>query len=194
MVGTFLLPFRHLPLDHARIDSVAARVGLFVLHLPEQAAIPRLKRLGRPRVTLGQAAFQDLETPGERQPIRVHAHRGGGLEHQRPDHEMAERQGINLLHHSRWRLAAQLGRLRRTPRILVGLLFVEDEFLSPYSLHGWRRKGWLHSRQLGGRGGPWAVWVDPTELDRLRALKECPRLWNHQERLARLRTPGRRGD
>jgi transposase-like protein len=66
--------------------------------------------------------------------------------------------------------------------------------LSPHTLHGWRKKGWMHSRQLGGRGGPWAVWVDATELDRLRALKECPRLWNHQERLARLRTPGPRGD
>ena len=66
--------------------------------------------------------------------------------------------------------------------------------LSPYTLHGWRKKGWMHTRQLGGRGGPWAVWVDATELDRLRALKECPRLWNHQERLARLRTPGPRGD
>ena len=66
--------------------------------------------------------------------------------------------------------------------------------LSPYTLHGWRRKGWLHSRQLGGRGGPWAVWVDATELDRLRALKECPRLWNLQERLVGLRAPGPRGD
>jgi len=66
--------------------------------------------------------------------------------------------------------------------------------LSPYTLHGWRKKGWMHSRQLGGRGGPWAVWADATELDRLRALKECPRLWNHQERLARLRTPGTRSD
>jgi DNA invertase Pin-like site-specific DNA recombinase len=66
--------------------------------------------------------------------------------------------------------------------------------LSPHTLHGWRRKGWVHSRQLGGPGGPWAVWVDATEMDRLRALKECPRLWNQQERLVRLRTPGPRGD
>ena len=32
------------------------------------------------------------------------------------------------------------------------------------------------------------------ELDRLRALKECPRVWTHRERLAELRVPGpRRG-
>ena len=57
-------------------------------------------------------------------------------------------------------------------------------------------RGYLVTLQdvLGGRGGPWAVWADATELDRLRALKECPRLWNHQERLAQLRTPGPRGD
>jgi hypothetical protein len=25
--------------------------------------------------------------------------------------------------------------------------------------------GWMHTRQLGGRGGPWAVWADANELD-----------------------------
>src|SRR5512135_1714342 len=64
--------------------------------------------------------------------------------------------------------------------------------LSPHTLHGWRKKGWMHARQVGGRGGPWAVWADATEMDRLRALKECPRLWIHRERLAELRVPGPR--
>ena len=66
--------------------------------------------------------------------------------------------------------------------------------LSPHTLHGWRKKGWMHARQLGGRGGPWTVWADATELDRLRALKECPRLWIHRERLAELRRPRPRRD
>ena len=66
--------------------------------------------------------------------------------------------------------------------------------LSPHTLHGWRKKGWLHVRQVGGRGGSWAVWADASELARLRALKECPRSWTHRERLAALRVPGpRRG-
>jgi DNA invertase Pin-like site-specific DNA recombinase len=66
--------------------------------------------------------------------------------------------------------------------------------LSPHTLHGWRKKGWIHARQVGGRGGPWAVWADATELARLRALKECPRTWADRERLAELRVPGpRRG-
>ena len=102
------------------------------------------------------------------------------------------------------RLLHELGLRPRVPRQTAAGVLASGEVwlhdlaqtlaLSPYTLHGWRKKGWMHTRQLGGRGGPWAVWVDATELDRLRALKECPRLWNHQERLARLRTPGPRGD
>jgi DNA invertase Pin-like site-specific DNA recombinase len=61
--------------------------------------------------------------------------------------------------------------------------------LSPHTLHGWRRKGWLHIRQVGGRGGPWAVWVNDAELARLSELKSCPRLWSNRERLAELRSP-----
>jgi DNA invertase Pin-like site-specific DNA recombinase len=102
------------------------------------------------------------------------------------------------------RLLHELGLRARVPRQMAAGILASGEVwlhdlaqtlaLSPYTLHGWRKKGWMHTRQLGGRGGPWAVWADATELDRLRALKECPRLWNHQERLARLRTPGPRGD
>jgi DNA invertase Pin-like site-specific DNA recombinase len=64
--------------------------------------------------------------------------------------------------------------------------------LSPHTLHGWRKKGWMHARQVGGRGGPWAVWADDAELGRLRGLKECPRLWTHRQQLAELRVPGPR--
>ena len=62
--------------------------------------------------------------------------------------------------------------------------------VSPHTLHGWRRKGWVHARQMGGRGGPWVIWADAAELDRLRALKACPTLWSHRTRLAELRVPG----
>jgi hypothetical protein len=61
--------------------------------------------------------------------------------------------------------------------------------LSPHTLHGWRRKGWLHARLVCGRGSPWAVWADDEELDRLRQLQACPRLWSNRERLAALRMP-----
>jgi hypothetical protein len=61
--------------------------------------------------------------------------------------------------------------------------------LSPHTLQGWRRKGWLHARQVCGRGSPWAVWADDSELGRLRQLKTCPRLWTNRERLTALRVP-----
>lgn len=61
--------------------------------------------------------------------------------------------------------------------------------LSPHTLHGWRRKGWIASRQAGGRGGPWAVWANAAELARLRELKTSPRVWANRERLAELRLP-----
>ncbi len=131
MLGAFLLPLRHLSLDHARIDPVAARVSPLPLHLPEQALIPRLKGCRRLAVTFRQAAFQDLETPGERQPVWIEVHRRGGLEHQRPDDKMAQRQRIDLLDHPRWRLAPQLCRLGCPPRVLVCLLLVEDLFRLP---------------------------------------------------------------
>lgn len=61
--------------------------------------------------------------------------------------------------------------------------------ISPHTLHGWRRKGWLRSRQLGGRGGPWAVWANAAERERLRRLRSCPRTWRNRELLAELRSP-----
>jgi DNA invertase Pin-like site-specific DNA recombinase len=61
--------------------------------------------------------------------------------------------------------------------------------LSPHTLHGWRKKGWLHARQVCGRGSPWAVWANEAELGRLRQLKTCPRLWTNREQLAVLRVP-----
>jgi DNA invertase Pin-like site-specific DNA recombinase len=98
------------------------------------------------------------------------------------------------------RLLSELGLRPRVPRCnsssdrleadeqwlheLAGVLDV-----SPHTLHGWRRKGWLHARQVGGPGGPWAVWAGEVELNRLREMKTCPRVWTHREQLARLRVP-----
>src|SRR4051794_13988804 len=101
------------------------------------------------------------------------------------------------------RLLHELGLRPRVPRspVLAGVLspderwlhdLARDLVLSPHTLHGWRKKGWLHARQIGGRGGPWAVWADATELARLRSLRECPRTGTHREQLAELRRPGRR--
>lgn len=97
------------------------------------------------------------------------------------------------------RLLDELGLRPRVSRATTAEVLAADERwlpdlatelgLSPHTLHGWRRKGWLHARQLGGRGGAWAVWTSPKELQRLRALQACPRLWSNRETLKRLRTP-----
>src|SRR5512143_2709767 len=111
MFGTFLLPFRHLSLDYPWIDSVTPRLRALRLHFPEQAFVPRPEFCGRLGLAFGQPTLQDLETSGERQAVRVQVDRRGRLEHQRPDHEMGQRYGIDLLDHSLWRLAPQLRRL-----------------------------------------------------------------------------------
>lgn len=103
------------------------------------------------------------------------------------------------------RLLHELGLRRRVPRypapaetLSLGEWWLHDLAraldLSPHTLHGWRKKGWIHARQVGGRGGPWALWADATELSRLQELKACPLVWTHRGRLAELRIPGTRPD
>ena len=123
MLRSFLLKFRHLSLNHPGIDPVPPHriIGALVLHLPEQPLIPRREALGCRAITLRQPTLQDLEAPQERQPIRVQPGRLRRLKQQRPGHEMTQRQGIDLLDHTRRRLAPQMRRLGRTPRVLVGL-------------------------------------------------------------------------
>jgi hypothetical protein len=98
------------------------------------------------------------------------------------------------------RLLDRLGLRRRVPRctasageLAPGEWWLHDLArqlgVSPHTLHGWRRRGWVHSRQLSGRGGPWAVWADGPEIERLTHLKDCPRLWSNRDLLAELRVP-----
>src|SRR5262249_16672524 len=56
-----LLPVRLRLLDGARVDPAATRVGPLALHLPEQPAVPRPERRGRPRVAFREATLQDLK-------------------------------------------------------------------------------------------------------------------------------------
>jgi hypothetical protein len=98
------------------------------------------------------------------------------------------------------RLLDELGLRARVPRCTTSgdLLEAGERWLhdlaaqlvlSPHTLHGWRRKGWLHARQVGGPGSPWAVWANEAELARLKELQTCPRLWTNRERLVHLRAP-----
>ena len=98
------------------------------------------------------------------------------------------------------RLLDRLGLRQRVPRcsastgaLAPGEWWLHDLArhldLSLHTLHGWRRRGWLHARQSGGRGGPWAVWANDREINRLVQLKACPRLWPNRDQLAELRVP-----
>ena len=95
MLGSFLFPFRHLALDNSRIDPVPPHliIGALRLQLPQQTLIPLLQRLGSRALTFRQPALEDLEAPQKGQPIRVQAHRRGGLKHQRAGQEMPQRLG-----------------------------------------------------------------------------------------------------
>lgn len=62
------------------------------------------------------------------------------------------------------------------------------------TLHSWRRRGWVHARQLPGVRGqnPWVLWADEDELRRLGRLRACPRSWSDQPFPPELTTPKQR--
>ena len=91
MLGAFLFPLGHLLFDDSRIDSIAARFDFLLLQLPKQSLVPRLKRLGCPRVTFRQSTFEDLETTGKGKTIGIQADRCRCLEHQGANHKVRKR-------------------------------------------------------------------------------------------------------
>jgi len=57
------------------------------------------------------------------------------------------------------------------------------------TLYSWRRRGWVHGRQLPGPQGRWIIWADDDEVDRLQRLRSASRGWFNQPQAAELRTP-----
>jgi hypothetical protein len=55
---------------------------------------------------------------------------------------VAQRQSVDLLDHPGGRLAPQLRRLGRPPRVLVGLLLVEDQLDVPAMMPSKSEVGW----------------------------------------------------
>src|SRR5262245_42512964 len=137
----------------------------------------RLRKLHRSGQTAGEIAVA-LHREGFRPPKRARQFSAGMV--RRLLHELGLRLRVR-------RCTSSADMLEVGERWLHEL--ANEMGLSPHTLHGWRKKGWLHARQLGGRGGPWAVWLNETEFTRLRALQACPRLWTNQEQLVKLRTP-----
>jgi len=126
--GAFFQPVAHLPFDDARIDSVAAFGDDFLRDFFQQIRPPSLT--GRWALgALRQTATQDLQRPDEGDPQRTDRHLLGGLVHQRAEHVVSEHQPVDLLDHSRRRLAPQ-----HRSFALVGLEFVNGQFLFPASM------------------------------------------------------------
>ena len=73
------------------------------------------------------------------------------------------------------------------PRVMASQVLGENEWwmtdlsrqlqIPHPTLYSWIRRGWVNARQLPVVHGPWAVWADAEELDRLRRLHQCPRGW-----------------
>jgi DNA invertase Pin-like site-specific DNA recombinase len=66
--------------------------------------------------------------------------------------------------------------------------------MPPGTLHRWIRAGWVHARKLPTAGGPWAVWADADELDRMTRLRHGPRGGSDERVWAELTTPKARDD
>jgi hypothetical protein len=62
------------------------------------------------------------------------------------------------------------------------------------TMHRWRRVGWIHARKRDEPRGRWILWADPSELERLRRLRSCPRTWDNQPLLGELIIPKPRID
>src|SRR5512133_2274467 len=99
-----LPPVAHLPFDDAGVDPVPTLLQHFLRDLRYHVAIP-LPQTPATRRTRGQATPQDLQRPGEREPLRVDPVHRRSLPHQHPDHVVAQQQAVQLLHHPTGRLA-----------------------------------------------------------------------------------------
>lgn len=92
VVGAFLGPLGHLPLDHSRVDAVASVADIFLKHLRQHASVPLRQRCRRPGAPgFGETALQDAKASRERQPVDVQSLLSRGLEHQRTHDEVSQR-------------------------------------------------------------------------------------------------------
>ena len=70
MLGPLLPPVAHLPLDDPGVDPVPPFLQHLLGDLGHQVVIPPAATTTARRA-LGQATPQDLQRPGEREPLRV---------------------------------------------------------------------------------------------------------------------------
>ena len=87
----------------------------------------------------------------------------------------------------------------RRPRVIESHALAENEWwlsdltrhlqIPKPTLYSWIRRGFVNAKQLPGVHGPWIIWADPDELERLRRLHKCPRSWLNKPQAAELTQP-----
>jgi DNA invertase Pin-like site-specific DNA recombinase len=97
-------------------------------------------------------------------------------------------------------LLAKRGRTGPRPRVVAGQgVLDEHEWLltdlarklemPQATLHRWVRVGWVRARKLPTPGGPWLIWADADELDRMTRIRTCPRGWSDEHIFSQLIKP-----
>jgi DNA invertase Pin-like site-specific DNA recombinase len=138
--------------------------------------LDRVQELTQQKQTANQIATQ-LNREGWRPPKRRDTFNASMVQHLRGCRSLSEvrprRQSDDLLGKDEWWFS-DLARALDLPQP---------------TLYSWRRRGWIHARQLPGPQGCWIMWADGDELDRLRRLRSCSRSWFNQPQAAELTTP-----
>lgn len=97
------------------------------------------------------------------------------------------------------RLLARRVRIEKRPRAIESYALAENEWwisdlaghlqIPKPTLYNWVCRGFVNAKQLAGVQGPWIIWADSDELDRLRRLHKCVRGWLNQPQAAELTRP-----
>ena len=62
------------------------------------------------------------------------------------------------------------------------------------TLYNWTCRGFVNAKQMPGVQGPWIIWADADELERLRRLHGCSRSWLNRPQAAELTQPKMRSE
>jgi len=90
-------------------------------------------------------------------------------------------------------------RTGKRPRVIESHILSENEWwlsdltrhlqIPKPTLYNWIRRGFVNAEQLPGVQGPWVIWADTDEQDRLRRLHRCSRSWLNKPQAAELTQP-----
>jgi hypothetical protein len=88
---------------------------------------------------------------------------------------------------------------RKRPRVIESHTLANNEWwlsdltrhlqIPKPTLYNWLRRGFVNAKQLLGAQGPWIIWADADELERLNRLHKCPRSWLNKPQAAGLMQP-----